>query len=76
MKTAQPVRRITAILVQAGEEWQLLVLSVSTAIETGLLRAGSKIRVTSMISMAVELVAVLLGYKVFRRWTIKSEAEA
>lgn len=28
-----------------------------------------------MISMAVELLAVLLGYKVFGRWTIKSEAE-
>lgn len=41
-----------------------------------LLRAGSKIRVTSMINMALELLAVLLGYKVFRRWTIKSEAEA
>lgn len=29
-----------------------------------------------MISMAVELLAVLLGYKVFKRWSIKSEAEA
>lgn len=38
--------------------------------------AGSKIRVTSMINMAIELLAVLLGYKVFRRWTIKTEAEA
>ncbi|KAL3153055.1 hypothetical protein ABBQ38_012078 [Trebouxia sp. C0009 RCD-2024] len=37
---------------------------------------GSKIRLTSMISMAVELLAVLLGYKVFGQWTIKSEAEA
>lgn len=41
-----------------------------------LLYAGSKIRLTSMISMAVELLAVLLGYKVFGQWTIKSEAEA
>jgi len=38
--------------------------------------AGSKIRVTSMINMAMELLAVLLGYKVFRRWLIKTEAEA
>ena len=37
--------------------------------------AGSKIRVTSMINMALELVAVLLGYKVFRQWSIKTEAE-
>ncbi|KAL0027389.1 hypothetical protein WJX79_007641 [Trebouxia sp. C0005] len=37
---------------------------------------GSKIRVTSMINMAMELLAVLLGYKVFRRWLIKTEAEA
>ena len=28
-----------------------------------------------MISMAVELLAVLLGYKVFGQWSIKSEAE-
>ena len=41
-----------------------------------LLTAGSKIRITSMISMALELLAVLLGYKVFRRWLIKTEAEA
>lgn len=37
---------------------------------------GSKIRITSMINMALELLAVLLGYKVFRRWAIKTEAEA
>ena len=29
-----------------------------------------------MINMAMELLAVLLGYKVFRRWVIKTEAEA
>lgn len=37
--------------------------------------AGSKIRITSMINMAVELLAVLLGYQVGRLWSIKTEAE-
>ena len=42
---------------------------------SGIAGAGSKIRVTSMLHMAWELLSILSGYTVFRLWAVRTPAE-
>ncbi len=36
---------------------------------------GSKIKIASMIHMALELLAVKLGYQILGLWTVKTDTE-